>query len=289
MVNEAVLTMLKKYQLNNVQDYENALKEIIQEIALLGLWRAKFFEHALFYGGSALRILFDLNRYSEDLDFSLLKPQADFKIDRYQNALVTELRGFGFDVIFEQKQKSLSAIDSAFLKANTMAHFIKVNAQVKTHADAKLQIKLEVDRDPPQGFTTQTKIQIFPIAYSVVTMTLPDLFAGKMHAILCRERIHNVKGRDFYDLVWYVRNSVPLRLSYLSTKMHQTKNLADDQKLTADQFRKIFTARINAVDFKMASADVLPFLRSQQERDELQFWSKDFFAATILSKMSFID
>lgn len=287
MVNDAVLTMLKKYELRSIQDYENALKEIIQEIALLGLWRAKFFEHGLFYGGSALRILFGLNRYSEDLDFSLTKSNPHFQLNRYQKSLTDELRSFGFDVTFEQKEKKLTAVDSAFLKANTMAHLLKVNARVKTHQDAKLQIKLEVDRDPPLGFEVQTRTMLEPMAYSVSTMTLPDLFAGKMHALLCRERIDNVKGRDFYDFIWYVRNRIPLRLSYLEAKMRQSKNLAPQVALTPTLFMSRARMRLESVDFDRARADILPFLRTQQDRDELQFWNAAFFTETVLPKVVF--
>src|SRR5271168_5415411 len=104
-MNPAILSMLDRYNCVSLQDYENALKEIMQEIALLGLWRSKFFEHTAFYGGTALRILYGLDRFSEDLDFSLLKQNKNFNLTPYLEAIKIELLGFGFSVTVEQKNK----------------------------------------------------------------------------------------------------------------------------------------------------------------------------------------
>lgn len=116
-MDQVILSMLEEYRCTSDIDYENALKEIMQEIALLGLWRAKFFEHAAFYGGTTLRVLYRLNRFSEDLDFSLLKPNNEFKLNQYLNAIQSELTAFGFDTEIVMKDKNVDAnIQSAFLK-----------------------------------------------------------------------------------------------------------------------------------------------------------------------------
>src|SRR3990167_7144587 len=182
-MNDSVQSMLEKYKPRSEQDFTNALKEIIQEIALLGLWRAKFYEHAAFYGGSALRILYQLNRFSEDLDFSLLHPHREFSLTPYNHALCEELRAFGFEVEVKTKVKQTDTmIESAFIKANTKIQLMLINAPQsvirQTHAMHQLKIKMEVDTDPPPGFQTEVKTLLQPIPFSVKTYIRPDLFAG---------------------------------------------------------------------------------------------------------------
>jgi len=190
-MNPAIEQMLERYVCQTRDDYVRALREILQQIALLGLWRGKFFEHAAFYGGTALRVLYGLDRYSEDLDFSLLKPSTAFSLGAYGDALRRELASFGFEVSFEsRKRNSQSAIESAFLKANTLQQLIIVKAAATVmrpqHAGEVLKIKLEVDTDPPGGFETESRAVLLPVPFAVRAYSLPDLFAGKMHALLCR-------------------------------------------------------------------------------------------------------
>lgn len=207
-MHDAIRSMMDRYELQTRDDYINALREILQEIALLGLWRSKFFEHAAFYGGTALRVGYGLNRYSEDLDFSLLKPDDSFSLGTYAKSLQREINSFGFQVDFEQRQKSYQTpIESAFLKTNTYKQLIIIEASEDLlrdlHPLKNLKIKLEVDTDPPGGFKTETRYVLQPFPFSVRIFSLPDLFAGKLHAILCRHWKSRVKGRDWYDLVWY--------------------------------------------------------------------------------------
>jgi predicted nucleotidyltransferase component of viral defense system len=205
-MHDALTRMLAKYKPARLEDTMRALREIMQEIALLGLWRSKFFESAAFYGETAMRVLYGLDRFSEDLDFSLLKPMGNFDISRYLSALQKELEAFGFDVRIEQRNKAVeSAVQSAFLKADTLAQLLVIETAEeilhKVPRGQVLKIKLEVDTDPPPGFSTETKYLLQPIPFAVRAYTLPDLFAGKMHAILCRKWKTRVKGRDWYDLV----------------------------------------------------------------------------------------
>ena len=152
---EAIFQMLKRYELNSINDYKNAIKEIIQEIALLGLWRSKFFEKAAFYGGTALRILYKLDRFSEDLDFSLLKSEKTFDLSKYEKAIKDELESFGFFAIVEKKKKTKqSAIDSAFIKLNTIQHLLLIGLpkglNKNFHLEQLMKIRLEVDTTPPK-------------------------------------------------------------------------------------------------------------------------------------------
>jgi predicted nucleotidyltransferase component of viral defense system len=280
-MNEAVQHMLSHYRCHSAEDYENALKEIIQEIALLGLWRSKFFDNAAFYGGTALRILYGLNRFSEDLDFSLLKPNKTFQLDKYNKSVQSELQSFGFIVTVETKQKTLpSNIQSAFIKAGTKKQMLEVQVpeQVirRIHRDKCLKIKIEIDINPPGDFVTEVKNLLNPIPFSVNTFQQPDLFAGKMHAILCRNWGNRVKGRDWYDLVWYIGQKIPVRIKHLQARLIQTKKRKI--KLDRDKLVILLNDKIDTIDLKSVKQEVKPFL---QDPDSIKVWSKDFFRKII--------
>ncbi len=278
-MHEAVTRMLAKYEPKSVDDSVRALREIIQEVALLGLWRAKFFEHAAFYGGTALRILYGLDRFSEDLDFSLLEPSPDFSLGRYTASLEEELLAFGFNVRMEMVDKAVeSAVQSAFLKANTRNELLVIEAGEelagKVAAGQVLKVKIEVDTDPPPGFTTSTRYLLQPIPFAVRSYSLPDLFAGKMHALLFRKWKNRVKGRDWYDFVWYAANHPQLNLAHLAQRMRQTGHWSGEKALTSATFRDLLFDTIDRLDVNQARRDVAPFVKDQQM---LTLWSHDFF------------
>ncbi len=283
-MNGAIRQMLDRYACQSRDDYLNALREILQELALLGLWRSKFFEHAAFYGGTALRVLHGLDRFSEDLDFSLLKPNDQFTLARYGDALRHELESFGFAVRFEQKPaaRRTTAIESAFLKTDTVQQMIVLEAAPGLVASLprgrQLSIKLEVDTDPPPDFTTETKYVLQPVPFAVRTYTLPDLFAGKMHAVLCRKWKSRVKGRDWYDLVWYAGHHPELSLRHLEARMRQSGDYSTAETLTPDEWRRRLTDAVARLNVKQAVAEVEPFVR---DRQSLSLWSKEFFSEII--------
>jgi len=278
-MDEAVTRMMSRYKCHRLEDYVRALREILQEIALLGLWRSKFFEKGAFYGGTALRILYGLSRFSEDLDFSLLKPLSDFDLSRYSKALQTEMRSFGFEIMVGSKEKqTMRAVQSAFLKANTLQQLLIIEAEKEIVRGLPkgqvLKIKVEVDTDPPTGFTTEVKYLLHPIPFSVRSYVLSDLFAGKMHAILCRRWKNRVKGRDWYDFVWFVSNYPELHLSHLEKRMIQTGDWKQSESLTEERFNSQLRETIEAVDLKRARVEVEPFVNNL---DTLAVWSKEFF------------
>lgn len=280
-MNDAVKVMLERYKCSSVGDYENALKEIIQEIALLGLWRAKFFEKAAFYGGSALRILYGLNRFSEDLDFSLLRKDGGFSLATYCTAVEEELKSFGFSVHVETKVKQVQTnIDSAFIKAGTLKNMLVIDVPgtltKKIHSGKLLKVKLEVDKDPPPGFETEAKYLFQPIPFSVNTFTPPNLFAGKLHAILCRAWGARVKGRDWYDLAWYAGQNISLNLAHLENRMRQSGHLKKGEALTEASLKQKLKQRIQDVDWNNARRDVENLIKDPAT---LQLWSDDFFNA----------
>lgn len=279
-MNNAVRNMLDRYACKSRDDYAHAVREILQELALLGLWRSKFFEHAAFYGGTALRVLYGLDRFSEDIDFSLLAPDPEFDLSRYGEALRNEIRAFGFDVRFERKPRAsrATAIESAFLKADTVRQLIVLEAGPDVVAamppGRQLTIKLEVDTDPPPGFATETRFLLQPVAFAVRAYALPDLLAGKVHAVLCRRWKSRVKGRDWYDLVWYAGHHPRVRLAHLEARMRQSGHYAGDVTLTMQELQRRLASAVEALDIRQAAAEVEPFVRDPAS---LSLWSRDFF------------
>ena len=212
--------MINQYSNPRVKE-ETKLREILQQTALLGLERHGFFEKAAFYGGTALRILYGLDRFSEDLDFTLLKPDPDFDFVFYLEGMKKELASFGFEMDVTKKTKAIdTTILSAFMKANTIQLYLTIGEETqKINHNAKIQIKLEVDIDPPPRFRVTNQLVINPINFYVATLHQSDLFAGKMHAILYRAWKGRVKGRDWFDLIWYIQKNIPLSLRYLTSCM----------------------------------------------------------------------
>jgi predicted nucleotidyltransferase component of viral defense system len=278
-MNEAVRQILATYEIRSVEDSLRALREVMQEIALLGLWRSKFFENAAFYGGTALRVLYGLDRFSEDLDFSLLEKRKNFDLGDYSEALKRELASFGFAVEIESRPKPASAaIQSAFLKADTRTQMITVEFDKglvqKVPRNQVLKIKLEIDVDPPPGFATEVRYLLRPVPFSVRTFSLPDLFAGKMHAVLCRGWKSRVKGRDWYDLVWFAAYHPELHLVHLEQRMRQTGHWQGPAPLTAGDLRVLLSNRIEKVDIDQIRREVERFVKDPAA---LAVWSKEFF------------
>lgn len=280
-MNDLLKRLISKPLPESEQEILQLLRELLQSLALLGLWRSNFFEHAAFYGGTALRILYGLDRFSEDLDFSLLRPNTDFTFEKYKDSILRELEAFGFKVNFEVKEKSKrSEIESAFIKTNTLNQLIVIEAPANiTSAFDKqqvLKVKLEVDTNPPPGFDTEMKYVFSPIQFAVKSFTLPSLFAGKMHAILCRKWKTRVKGRDWYDFVWYVGKYPELNLKHLEARMRQSGDYKEKTELTKKKFLEILNSTIEILDIEKAKDEVEPFV---DNKISLGLWSKEFFKA----------
>ncbi|MEZ5329276.1 MAG: nucleotidyl transferase AbiEii/AbiGii toxin family protein [Verrucomicrobiales bacterium] len=281
-MNQALRSLIDRYQPRTLQDWENALKEIVQELALLGLWRAKFYEHAAFYGGTALRIFHGLPRFSEDMDFSLLAAK-DIDLAPYLEAIRVELASLGFTFAVEPKVKQVTtAIESAFIKGETRVNLLLIGApeelRQRLPKPQRIRIKLEVDTDPPAGAHYEVQTLLVPIPFQVKLFTLPCLFAGKLHAVLCRNWKARVKGRDFYDLIWYLGRGIPCHLPHLQKRMEQTGHWDSAEALELPALKQLLRDRFQVVDFEQAKADVRPFIR---EDAELALWNGDFFTGLV--------
>ena len=286
-MHSAVQDMISAYNCHTTDDYRNALKEIVQEIALLGLYRGGFFNTAAFYGGTCLRVFYKLDRFSEDLDFSLISPDKDFDLSRYTRAVRDELGAYGFDMTVTEKIKSKdTAIKSAFIKGGTHIHLLKISSITPpvqgVHPNELIQIKLEVDTDPPQGAEYEIKYQLVLLPYHVRVFTLPSLFAGNMHALLCRDWQSRVKGRDFYDYIWYLSKGVQLNLKHLMSRMRQSGHLGPGESIHENELHVKLAERFTNVDFEQAKRDVLPFIK---DSGQLELWSGEFFTGVTRDRL----
>jgi len=260
--------MMSRYEDGSTEDYSNALHEVMQQVALAGLYRGGFFDKAAFYGGTCLRIFYDLQRFSEDLDFSLLQPDSTFNLENYFDNIVTEFKALGRDVIIMKKEKTQPTnIESAFLKDDTAIYDLKFKTE------QRIKIKIEVDVDPPGGFGTEHKLLLLPFSFMARCYTLPHLFAGKMHALLFRSWKNRVKGRDWYDFEWYVRNGVALNFDHFRQRCLQF-GWNHETELNPDAFMGLLKEKINQANIKMMKTDVKPFLR---DKSEIDIWSTDYF------------
>lgn len=285
---EACIQLFEEYLEKNQGAVHKALAETLQAVALLGLARTDFFTYAAFYGGTALRLLYNLDRFSEDLDFSLLKSVKEFRLSSYLDALQDEIKAFGFTVEIENRGKSMkSPIESAFIKANTRIHTIKAGVPEalaqKIHKNALCKVKLEIDIDPPPDAEFEVRYIDDPVPFSLRAYSGPALLAGKIDAILHRGWESRVKGRDWYDFAFLVRRKVPLLLPHLEARLRQRGVYTDSASLSSKQCAGMISRRIESVDFEAARADVSAFIPDPRD---LEVWSRDYFHH-VLSKLQF--
>lgn len=260
--------MLASYETGNDNDRLNAVHEIMQQVALGGLYNGGFFNKAAFYGGTCLRIFHGLDRFSEDMDFSLLAPDPGFRLDPYFDAITAEFAALGQSIDITTKEKTAqSTIQSAFLKSDTAQYDIHLGR------DRKIKIKIEVDTTPPLGFSTEQKLLLQPFSFYTNCFTLPDLFAGKMHALIYRSWKNRVKGRDWYDFEWYVRKNVAMDFKHFCERAYQFGS-EEPGRLTPDRFRAILKDKIKETDIRQVKDDVMPFIKDQ---NKLNIWSTEYF------------
>jgi predicted nucleotidyltransferase component of viral defense system len=277
---------IEEYQPSNKEEAEQALREIMQEVALAGLQRSGFFEKAAFYGGTALRIFHGLNRFSEDLDFSLLEVNTEFNLEPYLDGIIAEFSSLGMAVSVKEKIKtSKTNVDSAFLKPETVWNELlleKVIRQEGLGAVPNIKIKLEVDTEPPLGFQTEEKLLVKPFSFYVKCFILSDLFAGKMHALLFRKWKNRVKGRDWYDMEWYVKNGIPLNLDHFLLRALNSGDL-NVEKISKEEFLRLISNKIENISFNNIREDIVRFIPDDKVLD---IWSAKYFK-NLVDKMKF--
>lgn len=278
-MNPILEQMLRSHEIYSTQSRINSIKEVVQEVVLYGLSRAGFFKSSAFYGGTALRIFHGLDRFSEDLDFSLKIPDVNFDFSSYFSQLENELKTFGLNFRVETKCKvNDSDIKSAFVKGNTLEHLLLFNMDSGSGGiigpKDLIKIKFEVDTNPPENANFEIRYQLLPIPYEITLYDMSSLFAGKVHAVLARSWASRVKGRDLYDFVFYISRGVALNVKHLEARLKQTKHLDLNKILTLDDAKMMLCEKFNQIDYAQAKLDVLPFIKNG---DGLDVWSSAFF------------
>lgn len=263
--NEIFNQMLSAYDQTTEQQKRNAIFEVNQQIILAGLYNGGFFNEAAFYGDTCLRIFHGLQRFSEDMDFSLLAPNEDFDFTKYFQPIIDQFALVDRNVEIKKKdKKNFGKVESAFLKDNTDVY------DITFQTEKSIKIKIEVDTQPPMSFHTEQKLLLLPESFMTRCFTLPYLYAGKMHALVYRAWKNRVKGRDWYDFEWYVRHNVPLNFTHLHERALQFNN-AD---ITKESFLEKLNEHLATTDINQVKADVLPFIHNPKE---MAIWSNDYF------------
>ena len=264
-MNELYEKMLSAYDQSTDSARRNAIYEVSQQIVLAGLADGGFFNKAAFYGGTCLRIFHGLNRFSEDMDFTLLKEDSSFNFEQHFQPVIDQFALVGRKVEIKKKdKKSFGKVESAFLKDTTDVY------DISFQTERSIKVKIEVDTVPPLKFATEQKILLQPKTFLTRCMVLPDLYAGKMHALVFRAWKNRIKGRDWYDFEWYVRNGIPLDWNHLHERILQFNG----QEMTLDEFKSALRDRLGSADISRVKEDVLPFLNNP---GELDIWSNDYF------------
>lgn len=265
MKNDIYDNMLSAYDLYTEQQKRNATFEVNQQVILAGLYNGGFFDVAAFYGGTCLRIFHGLQRFSEDMDFSLLASNDEFDFTKFFQPIIDEFAIVGREVEIKKKdKKNFGKVESAFLKDNTDVY------DISFQTDKSIKIKIEVDTRPPLNFRTEQKLLLQPHSFMTRCFTLPDLFAGKMHALVYRTWKNRVKGRDWYDFEWYVRHNIPLGFTHLAERALQFNN----EVIERDAFITQLKDRLASANMNQVKSDVLPFVKNTKELD---IWSNDYF------------
>lgn len=267
---------LSTYHCQSALEEEHALREITQEVMLAGLARSNFFTQAGFHGGTCLRVFYGLNRFSEDLDFALRTPNRTFDLIPYLNHVKSELTAFGYSLEIQDRSHTDSAVKKAFPKDDSLGKVLELNHLKADRSTKKIRVKLEVDTNPPEGGLFESKYLDFPFVSSVSVHDPSSLFAGKLHALLCREY---TKGRDWYDFIWYTSRRTPVNYVLLQSALKQ-QGPWQGQVLKIDQIwlSQAIQEKTRTIDWEQAATEVKRFVKPN-ELPSLKLWSQALFMA----------
>ena len=271
--------IIKSYNPKTIEETKAVIRELLQQIVLIGLSRSGFFNYASFYGGTALRIFYGLNRYSEDLDFTLNKEDLNFSIEPFVNKIIEVAHSYGFDIEIQTKIKNIKKpIESAFAKLNTYQTFInlKINDRLVNllHKDELIKVKFEIDCNPSLGFNVENKYLSMLEFANVAVLDKESLFARKLHALLCRSYKNNVKGRDYYDFLFFIQRKIKPNLTYLRNKLIESHQINENDEFNIDILKNMLKKRFDEVDFDLVKNDAEHFVF---KNEDLSYFSKELF------------
>ncbi len=274
MFHDVVAAKLGEYDLGNAVEQENALQELMQHYILASLSRAGLFAETMFHGGTCLRIVYAINRFSQDLDFLLKKPNPHFVWQPYLAKVQRDCAQEGIDLEIQDKSAVDAAMRKAFVKTDSIGKVMTLGLPYGRQAQKKIRVKLEIDTNPPEGSHFATSYLLFPVTAPITVQSLSSGFATKIHALLCRTY---TKGRDWYDLIWYVGRRIEPNFKLLANALLQQgpwKN--KKQEITVAWLLNALRDKIGTIDWRVARSDVQRFLPTR-EQEGLQVWSKNFF------------
>lgn len=271
--------IIKSYNPKTIEETKAIIKELLQQIVLIGLSRSGFFNYASFYGGTALRIFYGLNRYSEDLDFTLNKEDLNFSIEPFVNKIIEVAHSYGFDIEIQTKIKNIKTpIENAFAKLNTYQTFInlKINDRLVNllHKDELIKVKFEIDCNPSLGFNVENKYLSMLEFANIAVLDKESLFARKLHALLCRSYKNNVKGRDYYDFLFFIQRKIKPNLTYLRNKLIESHKINENDEFNIDILKNMLKKRFDEVDFDLVKNDAEHFVF---KNEDLSYFSKELF------------
>jgi len=287
MSTEIVTEMLERYEISDPDMALKALREILQELILFTLYQGNFFNSAVFYGGTALRILHSLDRFSEDLDFALRPGINGFSFSLFQKSILEGLQNFSIHVSFDIRKDEVSpqGIAESHVRTGPINTILSVEVDEKNRAlrslaqrfpsNQTIKIKLEVDTGPCRSFNEETFFPLYPVPFPLRAMTLSSMFAGKMHALLCRSWGNRVKGRDWYDCLWFLKKKIPIDLAFLEDKLRHSGHWVEAHPLRIENFTALYLEKVENLDVEAAKKDVRVFLSGTPQ--VISSWSKDLF------------
>lgn len=274
---DIVTQMLSQYKANSIDEKRMALKEVIQNTILCALATDGFFSHAAFYGGTALRIFHGLDRFSEDLDFALLQKDPDYDISQHFSAIRKTLEALGLECEVTVKQKNVETYEAtAYVKCKTrqLLSTWYPDSVMQVPYNEPMKIRLEVDTNPPGAFGCEFKALLLPSPCKIRLYDVPSLFAGKIHALLCRKWTR-VKGRDIYDYIFYLSRGAGVNMRHLKAKLASSKFIENGCDIDLPWLIEALEKRFQQVDFSQAKDDVRPFIK---DSTQLDVWSADFLS-----------
>ena len=274
MIDDVLRARFEQYAPTNDAEQENMLKETMQHYILASLSKHGLFSEAIFHGGTCLRIVSGMARFSEDLDFLLKAPDARFKWQKYLARVQQDCAGEGLEFESVDREPCETAVRKAFLKTDSIGSLLTFQLPFGRHRTRKIRVKLEVDTNPPYGSSIETAYLMFPRPEPLTVQTLESSFALKLHALLCRTY---VKGRDWYDFLWYVARKTRPDLPLLANALEQQGPWAGSSPdVTHTWLTENLKTKIDAIDWTLASDDVQRFL-PHSEQDAVRNWEHPMF------------
>ena len=244
----------------SVDDNLNLIREYIQAYFLYVIYRKKYYQDIVFTGGTALRFVYRIKRFSEDIDFSLSARVTQIDFNLMMSDIAREFKQAGYAV--EIKAKTRLTVNSAFLKFSG----IMFETGLSPLKDEKFLIKVEIDSHPPAGGIEAHTMVSTPFMFYLLHYDLKSLFAGKVHALLCREY---TKGRDWYDLMWYLSKFKDIEPNYIMLNNAMAQTSKNPTLINQGNWKMEIKRVLRTLDWVKVRNDVKRFLEDPAELELL--------------------